>query len=43
MRVVNDNQNTAVDYPLDKRALKKSVIQGTDSKAPQTGKAVRRA
>lgn len=31
--MVNDNQITAVDYPLDDRALKKSVISGTDSKA----------
>jgi len=33
LKVVNDNQITAVDYPLDDRALKKSVISGTDSKA----------
>lgn len=31
--MVNDNQITSVDYPLDDRALKKSVISGTDSKA----------
>ena len=43
LKVVNDNQITAVDYPLDNRALKKSVIPGTDFKVLQTGKAAREA
>jgi len=43
LKVVNDNQITAADYPLDNRALKKSVIPETDSKALQIGKAAREA